>query len=162
VTEPLRTLADLLRKEDIAGAIVFSERLVRSSTDSRYREMLAALKRLPRSTPLVEHAFRGLIGKEIVIRYMGNERRIIPTSIQQGEIEAAFLAADGSSRPVVFSLDKLDPAERLRLLPPAQTDEDHVVHCILALQAGNASHLAAHRSAAGALAPVFDPQVIGQ
>jgi serine/threonine protein kinase len=160
--EPLRTLADLLRNEDIAGAIAYSEKLVRSATDSRYREMHAALQRLPSSNPLVEHALRGLIGKEIVIRYMGNERRIIPTAIQQGEIEAAFIAADGSSRPVVLSIDKIDPAERLRLLPPAQTAEDHVIHCILALQAGNASHLAAHQGAAGALAPVFAPQAAGQ
>ena len=72
-----------------------------------------------------------------------------------GELQAEFLADDGTSRPVAFPIDKLDAAEQLRWLPEPQTPADHAVACILALRAGDRERFHALRGRTGALAPLF-------
>lgn len=115
-----------------------------------------ALNTLPTPLSAVEKGLQSQIGKEIVIRYLGHDRKIIPKAIADGELQAAFIANDGSSRPVSFMIDKLDAAEQLRWLPDARTAAEHAIFCMLALQAQNAERFREHKDNTGALAPVFN------
>ncbi len=115
-----------------------------------------ALNTLPTPLSAVEKGLQSQIGKAIVIRYLGHDRKIIPKAITDGELQAAFIANDGSSRPVSFRIDKLDAAEQLRWLPDAQTAAEHAIFCMLALQAQNAERFREHKDNTGALAPVFN------
>jgi serine/threonine protein kinase len=121
------------------------------------RAMLAALETLPDIAAQVERGILARRGQMIAIRYGGRERRVIPRSAVNGEIQAEFIAEDGTSRPVAFRIDRLDAAEKLRWLPPPATSAEHAAACLLALQAGDNASLARYAAGAGALAPLFKP-----
>ena len=145
----LAETAAALRTDGVPGAIRVLEGVGEVAAPMR-----RALASLPSSAALLEEGLRAQTGKEIVIRHMGRERRIIPARVADGELAAAFLS-DGGSRPITLRLDSLDAAEQLRWLPAARTPAEHAVHGILALQSGNAASLREHQDAAGVLSPLL-------
>jgi len=152
----LAEAASLLAAGDKAGALVKLEELLAASPDATgIAAIRDALKTLPSPQPAVEAGLMAQRGQQIVIRYQGRERKIMPRAIVDGKLQAEFIAGEGISRPVVFQIDKLDAAEQLRWLPEPQTPVDHAIVCLLALQAGDKERLRAHSARAGALAPLF-------
>lgn len=145
----LARAAAALRTDGVPGAIRVLE-----EAGAVADPMRRALESLPSTAALLEEGLRAQTGKEIVIRHMGRERRIITARVADGELAAAFLS-DGGSRPITLRLDSLDAAEQLRWLPAARTPAEHAVHGILALQSGNTASLREHQDAAGILAPLF-------
>ena len=152
----LAEAASLLAAGDKAGALVKLEELLAASPDATgIAAIRDALKTLPSPQPAVEAGLMAQRGQQIVIRYQGRERKIMPRAIVDGKLQAEFIAGEGISRPVVFQIDKLVAAEQLRWLPEPQTPVDHAIVCLLALQAGDKERLRAHSARAGALAPLF-------
>jgi hypothetical protein len=153
----LQELGNLLRRSEIAGAKDALAAHIKGSPkpDERLEAIGKALDALPDPISLVAKGLQATIGTEIVIRYLGRERTIIPKSIVDGELNAAFIDGEGNSRPVSFSIANLDADQKIRWLPEAQTPAEAAVHCILALQAGDTQRFQKHRNATGALAPLF-------
>ena len=142
---------------DVAGAVARLDALLAASpAPPGIGAIRDALKSLPPPLAAVEAGLLAQRGQEIVIRFQGRDRKILPRAIVDGNLQAEFLADDGASRPVAFPIDKLDAAEQLRWLPEPRTPVDHAVTCILALRAGDLERVRAHRARTGALAPLFD------
>jgi hypothetical protein len=152
----LAETAARLATGDVAGAVARLDALLAASPSAPGIEAIRdALKSLPPPLAAVEAGLLAQRGQEIVIRFLGRDRKILPRAIIDGNLQAEFLADDGTSRPVAFAIDKLDAAEKLRWLPEPQTPTDHAIVCLLALQAGDLERVRAHRSRTGALAPLF-------
>jgi serine/threonine protein kinase len=154
--ELLRNMANALAKGDVAAA---RQALAQHPGGERLPEgqrLAAALDSLPNHLRLVEAGLLARRGTTITIRYLGRERKIVPRSVVQGELQAEFIADDGSTRPVSFKTDRLDPVECLRWLPPATNAGEHAVACILALQANDPGVLAQHIDASGPLSVLFN------
>ncbi len=156
LTALLADAAALLATGDVAGALARLDALLAASPPvPGIKSIRDALKTLPDPLDAVGAGLLAQRGKEIVIRYQGRDRRILPRAIIGGELQAEFLADGGASRPVAFRLDKLDAVEQLRWLPEPQAPPDHAVACLLALRAGDKERFRAHRGRTGALAPLF-------
>ncbi len=152
----LAEAAARLATGDVAGTVAKLESLMTASPAvPGIGAIRDELKRLPPPRAAVEAGLRAQRGQEIVIRFQGRDRKILPREIVDGNLQAEFLADDGTSRPVTFPIDKLDAAEKLRWLPEPQTSADHAIVCLLALQAGDLERVRAHRARTGALAPLF-------
>jgi hypothetical protein len=152
----LADAAAQLGSGDTAGAVARLDALLAASPSAPGIEAIRdALKSLPPPLAAVEAGLLAQRGQEIVIRFQGRDRKILPRAVVNGELQAEFLSDDGTSRPVAFPIDKLDAAEQLRWLPEPQTPADHAVACILALRAGEKERFRALRGRTGALAPLF-------
>lgn len=152
----LRTMAGALAKGDVAAARQALAQHPGGESLSEGQRLAAALDSLPNHLRLVEAGLLARRGTTITIRYLGRERKIVPRSVVQGELQAEFIADDGSTRPVSVKTDRLDPVECLRWLPPATNAGEHAVACILALQANDAGVLAQHIDASGPLSVLFN------
>ena len=142
---------------DVAGAVATLDALLAASPSAPGIEAIRdALKSLPPPLAAVETGLLAQRGQEIVIRFQGCDRKIQPRAIIDGNLQAEFLADDGTSRPVAFAIDKLDAAEQLRWIPEPRTTADHAIVCLLALRAGDLERVRAHRARTGVLAPLFD------
>jgi hypothetical protein len=153
----LAQAALLLGTGDVAGAIAKLDTLAKTAPHAAgsLTAIGTALKSLPSPLRAVEAGFLAKRGQELVIRFQGRDRRIMPRAVVAGNLQAEFLADDGTSRPVTFPLDKLDAAEQLRWILEPRTPADHAIVCILALRADDAERFRAHRGQTGALSPLF-------
>ena len=152
----LADAAAQLGSGDTTGAVARLDELLAASPSAPGIEAIRdALKSLPPPLAAVEAGLLAQRGQEIVIRFQGRDRKILPRAVVNGELQAEFLADDGTSRPVAFPIDKLDASEQLRWIPEPQTPADHAVACILALRAGEKERFRALRDRTGALAPLF-------
>lgn len=148
-------LAACLLKGDLDGAraLLTADVPMDPAVLAEFRAAIGAVQD-PRR--LAEQTLLKSRGTETTISYLGKERRIIPRSVANGEIQADFVSADGN-RPVTFKTDRLTPEEVLKLMP---TDSDspaiHVSICVALLRANRRDELAQHVSACGVLTPVIE------
>jgi serine/threonine-protein kinase len=161
--EPAAALpADTIKRLAVAfaaGDLQAARALVAGGTPAdarRFAELRAAVNAVPDPLRLAEQTLLQSQGQEIAIAYMGRERRIIPRRVQDGEIQADFVAADGN-RPVTFKTARFSSEELVRLMPAEpDTPAAQAAVCIALLKAGRLDEVARRRAACGILAPVFE------
>ena len=117
------------------------------------RKMLESLRR---TNEEVGKAIIGSRDKTLAILHRGQQRVIVPKFMIGDTLHADLVTADGSHR-INFAIADLDPAARLRLLPPAQRPEQHAMRAMLALAAGKTTELNRAAPNTGPLKPLLTP-----
>lgn len=150
-----RQLADAFTHGNLAGArgLLAANIAIDPARLAEFRNAVAAI---PDPLRLAEETLLASKGQEIAVSYLGRERKIIPRSAANGDIEADYVSADGN-RPVTFKTSKFTPEELLKLLPQQpETPAVHSAVCITLLQANRKADIAAHVPYCGVLGPVFE------
>lgn len=154
--EYARRLTSALKQGDLDGARAMLAVSVPMDA-AKLAEFRAALQAIPDPLRLAEDTLLRARGQETTVTYMGKERRIIPRSVANGEIQADFVSAEGT-RPVTFKTAKFTPDELLKLLPPEpDSPAAQAACCIALLKANRPDDVATRRAACGILAPLFAP-----
>ena len=150
-----KRLANALARCDLASARAVLAENIRMDA-AKLAEYRSAVTAIPDPLQLAEDTILASKGQEVVISYLGKDRKIIPRGVGNGEIAADFVAADGN-RPVTFKTAKFTPDELLKLLPQQpEAPPIHAAVCLALLKANRKGDVAAHLPYCGVLGPVFE------
>ncbi|MFZ4395604.1 MAG: serine/threonine protein kinase [Kiritimatiellia bacterium] len=150
-----KRLADSLVRGDLAGMrAILAVNL--PMDPARLAEFRRAASAIPDPLQLAEQTIEASKGQELSITYLGKDRKIIPRSVANGEIEADFTTADGN-RAVTLKLVKFSSDELLKLLPARpESPATRAAVCLVLLKANRKAEVAAHVPHCGLLGPLFE------
>ena len=149
----LNSLAKALREENKAGVLVLFETPDPNGTPEQLAEARELYKRLPAEYELLANAVQRNKGKTHLLRHLGNDREVTLEEAVDNTLVVLF----NGRRIAPIAFDKLDPAERLRLIlitEPA-TPEARAAAALIAFRNNDAATLRRLAPHCGALSPVL-------
>ncbi|MEI6210658.1 MAG: serine/threonine-protein kinase [bacterium] len=150
-----KRLADTLVRGDLAGMRAILA-VTLPMDPARLAEIRSAASAIPDPLQLAEQTLEASKGQELSITYLGKDRKIVPRSVANGEIEADFITADGN-RAVTLKLAKFSSDELLKLLPARpESPATRAAVCLVLLKANRKADVAAHVPHLGRLGALFE------
>jgi hypothetical protein len=119
---------------------------------------LEQLKQLAHDGSAIDAAvlavFGGMVGQEVVVNYNYQNLKIVVQSIVNDEVRGRWVTKTGT-KPVSFSVGRLDPLERSRLLGEADTPAKHVMKFLLHMRGGDVKSARTFAAGCGVLSDAF-------
>jgi hypothetical protein len=147
--------ARLLFREDFDGAVSVVDRQGERVAAAGAGDALSVLRRsvaqVGRLYTVLDARFRSKLGQPVSLKHAGNERHVVITKVDGGQVEAALSTGQGM-QTVSFAIRELDPAELARWLAEDDAPETHAMRCILYKKAGDRGKAAEQARASGPLA----------
>jgi serine/threonine protein kinase len=118
------------------------------------------IRDIARMPAIIEDAFRGKLGKEVVINFNRQSQKMIIRAIFSGSVNATLIGKSGAiTDPITFSISKLPPAELNRWLGAADTPVKCAMKFILSMKAGDYESARTYASNCGPLTEFFTKEV---